>query len=140
MGEAARGPKRRRLQADHDIVTLVQSDEVSADTLALRLTEVRGAHRHRHGASPAGTALRGLCPVRSTGHIRVLLPLLFLCRSKSERMLRPGGGRRHWSTRMQQGMAEGARQDLYLVPESAFHQYGQELHSAAFVLRLLQPA
>ena len=41
---------------------------------------------------------------------------------------------------MQQGVAEAARQDLYLVPLAAQHEYGPELHSNVCVLKLLQPA
>lgn len=41
---------------------------------------------------------------------------------------------------MQQGVAEAARQDLYLMPLGAQHEYGAELHSNICVLKLLQPA
>jgi len=41
---------------------------------------------------------------------------------------------------MQQGVAEAARQDLYLMPLGAQHEYGAELHSNVCVLKLLQPA
>ena len=41
---------------------------------------------------------------------------------------------------MQQGVAEAARQDLYLMPLAAQHEYGPELHSNVCVLKLLQPA
>lgn len=38
---------------------------------------------------------------------------------------------------MQQGIAEGARADAYLMPLTARHQYGPELHANVCVLRLL---
>jgi hypothetical protein len=38
---------------------------------------------------------------------------------------------------MQQGIAEGARQDAFLMPLSARHQHGPELHASVCVLRLL---
>ena len=41
---------------------------------------------------------------------------------------------------MQQGVAEAARQDVYLMPLGAQHEYGAELHSNVCVLKLLQPA
>lgn len=40
---------------------------------------------------------------------------------------------------MQQGVADAARQDLYLMPLAAQHEYGAELHSNFCVLKLLQP-
>ena len=40
---------------------------------------------------------------------------------------------------MQQGVADAARQDLYLMPLAAQHEYGPELHSTVCVLKLLQP-
>ena len=40
---------------------------------------------------------------------------------------------------MQQGVADAARQDLYLMPLAAQHEYGPELHSNVCVLKLLQP-
>lgn len=39
---------------------------------------------------------------------------------------------------MQQGMAEGAAQALYLVPRSALHSYGPRLAGGACMLRLLE--
>ncbi len=39
---------------------------------------------------------------------------------------------------MQQGMAEGAAQALYLVPRSALHSYGPRLAGGACTLRLLE--
>ena len=39
---------------------------------------------------------------------------------------------------MQQGVADAARQDLYLMPFAAQHEYGAELHSNVCVLKLLQ--
>lgn len=41
---------------------------------------------------------------------------------------------------MQQGVAEAARQDLYLMPLGAQHKYSADLHSNVCVLKLLQPA
>jgi hypothetical protein len=38
---------------------------------------------------------------------------------------------------MQQGIAEGTRQDAVLMPLSARHQHGPELHANVCVLRLL---
>ena len=40
---------------------------------------------------------------------------------------------------MQQGVADAARQDLYLMPLAAQHEYDPELHSNVCVLKLLQP-
>lgn len=40
---------------------------------------------------------------------------------------------------MQQGVADAARQDLYVMPLAAQHEYGAELHSNVCVLKLLQP-
>ena len=39
---------------------------------------------------------------------------------------------------MQQGMAEGAKQQVFLMPRSAAHSYGPPLQSACCLLRLLQ--
>jgi hypothetical protein len=39
---------------------------------------------------------------------------------------------------MQQGIAEGARTEAYLVPASVRHSHGPELHADVAVLRLLQ--
>ncbi len=39
---------------------------------------------------------------------------------------------------MQQGMAEGAKQQVFLMPRSAAHTYGPPLQSACCLLRLLQ--
>ena len=38
---------------------------------------------------------------------------------------------------MQQGIAEGARADAYLMPLSSRHQYGPNLHANTCVIRLL---
>ena len=38
---------------------------------------------------------------------------------------------------VQQGMAEGIQQDVFLVPMGAQHEYGKELHASTCVLKLL---
>ena len=38
---------------------------------------------------------------------------------------------------VQQGMAEGIRQDIFLVPLGAQHEYGHELHASTCVIKLL---
>ena len=38
---------------------------------------------------------------------------------------------------MQQGIADGTRHDFYLVPASAQHEYGAELHSECCAIKLL---
>lgn len=40
---------------------------------------------------------------------------------------------------MQQGVAEGVRAGVFLMPLSAQHEYGPELKAAVCMLRLLQP-
>lgn len=39
---------------------------------------------------------------------------------------------------MQQGMAEGAKDMVYLAPRAAYHSYGPELHACTAVVRVLQ--
>ena len=39
---------------------------------------------------------------------------------------------------MQQGLADAARQDLYVVPLAAQHEYGAPLHAMTCILKLLQ--
>lgn len=39
---------------------------------------------------------------------------------------------------MQQGIAGGQRLDAYLMPLSARHEYGPELHASVCVVRLLK--
>lgn len=88
------GNKRRRLQAEEDILGPVTRGETVEATLAQRLTE-------------------------------------YVERIDTDMAL---------EYQMQQGVAEAARQDLYLVPLGAQHEYGAELHSNVCVLKLLQPA
>ena len=40
---------------------------------------------------------------------------------------------------MQQGVAEGVRAGVYLMPLSAQHDYGPELKAGTCMLKLLQP-
>jgi hypothetical protein len=39
---------------------------------------------------------------------------------------------------MQQGLADAARQDLYVVPLAAQHEFGAALHATTCILKLLQ--
>lgn len=39
---------------------------------------------------------------------------------------------------MQQGLADGARENLFLMPQSAQHEYGPPLHANVCVVRLLE--
>ena len=41
---------------------------------------------------------------------------------------------------MQQGVAEGVRAGIYLMPLGAQHEYGPELKAGVCMLKLLQPA
>ena len=41
---------------------------------------------------------------------------------------------------MQQGLADTARQDLYIMPMSAQHRYEPPLHATTCILRLLHSA
>lgn len=88
------GDKRRRLEAEEDILSPVTRGETVEATLAQRLTE-------------------------------------YVERIDTDMAL---------EYQMQQGVAEAARQDLYLMPLGAQHEYGAELHSNICVLKLLQPA
>ncbi|KAL0026624.1 hypothetical protein WJX77_011706 [Trebouxia sp. C0004] len=88
------GDKRRRLEAEEDILSPVTRGETVEATLAQRLTE-------------------------------------YVERIDTDMAL---------EYQMQQGVAEAARQDLYLMPLGAQHEYGAELHSNVCVLKLLQPA
>ena len=38
---------------------------------------------------------------------------------------------------MQQGIADGTRHDYFLMPASAQHEYGAELHTECCVIKLL---
>ncbi len=38
---------------------------------------------------------------------------------------------------MQQGIADGTRHDFFLMPASAQHEYGAELHTECCVIKLL---
>ena len=39
---------------------------------------------------------------------------------------------------MQQGLADAARENLFLMPQSAQHEYGPPLHANVCVVRLLE--
>ena len=39
---------------------------------------------------------------------------------------------------MQQGLADGARQDVFLMPQAAQHEYGPPLHANVCIVRLLE--
>ena len=49
-----------------------------------------------------------------------------------------GGASQALEYQVAQGVAEGTRQELYLVPLGAQHEYGPELHSNVCVVKLLQ--
>lgn len=90
--ERARGPKRRRLEAEHGVLEKVEAGEVTAAQLASKLEE----HVERMDAENA---------------------LEF---------------------QMQQGLAERASVDAFLVPRAEhLHRYGPDVHGAAFVFRPL---
>lgn len=40
---------------------------------------------------------------------------------------------------MQQGIADGAKDEAFLHPLAAYHAFGPELHATSAVIKLIQP-
>eukprot|EP00879_Flechtneria_rotunda_P009403 GHRR01009845.1.p2 GENE.GHRR01009845.1~~GHRR01009845.1.p2 ORF type:complete len:267 (+),score=119.03 GHRR01009845.1:2558-3358(+) len=92
-GTQPKGPKRRKLQQQHDILSKVQHKEISQATLERKLAE-------------------------------------YVERFDTDMAL---------EYQVSQGLAAGAAKDsVWLVPVTANHSYGPELHSNACVVQLIQ--
>ena len=123
----ARGPKRRKLEQDHaEVLAGVQRDEVSADTLARRLAEyvdrVDSDMVRLLSCTINGLWFAAVCWQGATQQMYV--PSTYV-------------GAQALEYQMQQGMTEGACQELFLMPLSAQHEYGPALHANVCIIRLL---
>ena len=123
------GPKRRRLEGAEDILGPVRRAETSEATLAQRLTEY--VERIDTDMVRCTRSMLQNC---------VLGPLLHAQPLPADvikyRPIRLAAQALEYQ--MQQGMAEGTAQALYLVPRSALHSYGPRLAGGACTLRLLE--
>ncbi len=129
--QPARGPKRRKLEVDYtDVLTGVKDDTVDEDVLVRRLTDyvervdtdmVRLRSLQDHW-SIWGMATK--C-VMSAGEFFAIHAkcLVFMMQALEYQM--------------QQGLADAARQDLYIMPMGAQHKYEPPLHATTCILRLL---
>ena len=130
--QPARGPKRRKLEGDHtDVLTGVKDDTVDEDVLVRRLTDyVERVDTDMVRVCAACDLCWGILGMA----LQCVIPAGQSIAVHAERLVTMMQALEY---QMQQGLADTARQDLYIMPMGAQHKFELPLHATTCILRLL---